>query len=406
MQQSYSQWLPSGPDLMLEQTIRLAEINSGTFNVAGVNAVADRLLQLAQGLGAEAERIDLPYYRRRGDKGDWQEHQLGQALHLHKHPRAPLQILLMGHLDTVYGPDHPFQRIQRLDQRRLNGPGLTDMKGGLVVALHALAALEVSPLAGRIGWQLLLNPDEEIGSPCSADLIARCAAKADLGLVFEPALADGSLAGARKGNGNFSVNVAGRAAHAGREHHLGRNAIRALCDFIAALDDLNGRREGVTINPGYIHGGGAVNVVPDHALARFNIRIQTPDDEHWCLQQLDRLQQQINSRDGIRLELEGGFGRKPKPLEPHLKLFERLRRTGETLGLSLRWQSSGGCCDGNNLAAAGLPNIDTLGVCGGGIHSEEEFMLVESLLERARLTAALLFELAQDDPAHWRRDGR
>src|SRR5690554_2051418 len=147
---------------MLEQTIRLAEINSGTFNVAGVNAVADRLLQLAQGLGAEAERIDLPHYRRRGDKGDWQEHQLGQALHLHKHPRAPLQILLMGHLDTVYGPDHPFQRIQRLDQRRLNGPGLTDMKGGLVVALHALAALEVSPLAGRIGWQLLLNPDEEI----------------------------------------------------------------------------------------------------------------------------------------------------------------------------------------------------------------------------------------------------
>lgn len=406
MSKPYIHWLPDQSTLMLQQTIALAEINSGTFNAAGVNAVADHLLQLTPALGAQVRRIELPGYRWLADSGEWQQQPLGAALHLHKHPNAPLQVLLMGHLDTVYGADHPFQQVRWLDEQRLNGPGLTDMKGGLVVALHALAALEASPFSGRIGWQWLLNPDEEIGSPCSADLIARCAASADLGLVFEPALADGSLAGARKGSGNFSVRVSGRAAHAGREHHLGRNAIRALCDFISALDNLNGQREGVTLNPGYIHGGGAVNVVPDQALARFNIRLERPEDEAWCRQQLDRLQHRINQRDGIRLELKGGFGRKPKPIEPHLKLFERLRETGAALGLPLRWEPSGGCCDGNNLAAAGLPNIDTLGACGGAIHSADEFLLVDSLVERARLTAALLFELAGDAPADWCREGR
>ncbi|MET4000662.1 hydrolase [Marinobacterium sp. MBR-109] len=406
MRQSYYHWLPDQQALMLEQTIALAEINSGTFNVTGVNAVADRLIKFAVALGAVEQRIELPHYRQLTDRAEWQEQPLGQAVQLRKHPDAPLQLLLMGHLDTVYGADHPFQQICWLDAERLNGPGVTDMKGGLVVALHALAALEASPLAGRIGWRWLLNPDEEIGSPCSADLIARCAAEADMGLVFEPALADGSLAGARKGSGNFSVRVTGRAAHAGREHHLGRNAIRALCDFISGLDDLNGQQAGVTINPGYIHGGGAVNVVPDRAMARFNIRIEQPEDELWCLQQLEHLQRQIRRQEGIQIELDGRFGRKPKPLGPHLRLFERLRQIGQELGTELSWLPSGGCCDGNNLAAAGLPNIDTLGVCGGAIHSSDEFLLVASLAERARLSAALLFELAQDDPVQWRREGR
>ncbi len=406
MRQSYYHWLSDKQTLMLEQTIALAEINSGTFNVTGVNAVADRLAELAAGLNAVEQRIDLPHYRQLTDRAEWQEQPLGQALQLQKHPDAPLQLLLMGHLDTVYGVDHPFQQIRWLDAERLNGPGVTDMKGGLVVALHALTVLEASPLAGKIGWRWLLNPDEEIGSPCSAELIASCAAEADLGLVFEPALADGSLAGARKGSGNFSVRVTGRAAHAGREHHLGRNAIRALCDFISALDDLNGQRTGVTINPGYIHGGGAVNVVPDRAMARFNIRIEQPEDELWCLQHLEQLQQRILRQEGIQIELDGGFGRKPKPFGPHLRLFERLRQIGQGLGTKLNWLPSGGCCDGNNLAAAGVANIDTLGVCGGSIHSSDEFLLVGSLSERARLTAALLFELAQDDPAQWRRKRR
>jgi Acetylornithine deacetylase/Succinyl-diaminopimelate desuccinylase and related deacylases len=162
----------------------------------------------------------------------------------------------------------------------------------------------------------------------------------------------------------------------------------------------------VTINPGYIHGGGAVNVVPDRAMARFNIRIEQPEDELWCLQQLEQLQQRILRQEGIQIELDGDFGRKPKPFGPHLRLFERLRQIGQGLGTKLNWLPSGGCCDGNNLAAAGVANIDTLGVCGGSIHSSDEFLLVGSLLERTRLTAALLFELAQDDPAQWRRKRR
>lgn len=404
MYERYHQWLPDAPPELLAQTISLAEINSGTFNTAGVNCVANRIVGWTTELGAKVSHIDLPPYHRLTDAGEWSEQDVGQALLLQNHPQAPLQILLMGHLDTVYGAEHPFQQVRWLDNERINGPGVTDMKGGLVIMLHALLALERSPLAGRLGWQWLLNPDEEIGSPCSAELIKRCAAGADLGLVFEPALPDGSLAGGRKGSGNFSVVVRGRAAHAGREHALGRNAIRALCDFISALDDLNGQREGVTVNPGYIHGGGPVNVVPDRVLARFNIRIEQPQDEGWCLQQLHRLQQQINSREGISLELEGGFGRKPKRLDAtHLQLFERLRGCGVPLGIDVQWHDSGGCCDGNNLTAAGVPNIDTLGVCGGSIHSDAEYLQVSSLAERTRLAAALLFELALDDPRQWRR---
>ncbi|WP_254262432.1 hydrolase [Marinobacterium weihaiense] len=399
--QPWLDWLNDRRSAMLEATIRLAEINSGSLNVTGVDATGDALVTLCQPLQAQVERLPVAPFTRITDSGELESCPLGHAIRLRKHPGAPFQIYLGGHLDTVYAADHPFQRVRWLDDNRLNGPGVTDLKGGLVVMIHALMALERSPWAGALGWEVLLNPDEEIGSPASAPLIADAARRVDLGLIYEPCMPDGSLAGARKGSGNFSVVVDGRAAHAGREHHLGRNAIRGLCDYIAALDRLNGQRDGVTLNPGFIHGGGAVNTVPDRAMARFNIRIERPEDEHWCLQQLQHLSDEINRRDGLALTLHGGFGRKPKRLSrANRALFELLRRCGESEGLALSWHSTGGCCDGNNLASAGVPNIDTLGVQGGAIHSIDEYLCVDSLVPRARLSAALLMQLAAD-PGCW-----
>ena len=171
--------------------------------------------------------------------------------------------------------------------------------------------LESSPWADYIGWQVILNPDEEIGSLCSAPLFEEAAKTAHLGMYYtNPAFPDGSLAAARKGSGNFTAVSYGKAAHAGREHHLGRNAIRAMSDFVSALDNLNGQLDGVTINPGFIHGGGATNIVPDRCVFRFNIRIQQADDEQWCLERLDTLVNDINANDGIRLKLHGGFAPK------------------------------------------------------------------------------------------------
>jgi glutamate carboxypeptidase len=388
-------WLDSQQDCMLAQTLELAAINSGSLNAAGVNRVREALQRYCDVLGGEMEVVPVPPYTLITEEGEQQQFPLGDALRIRKRPGAPLQIFFCGHMDTVFAADHPFQSVRWLDDNTLNGPGVADLKGGLMVMLKAIEALERSPFSDRIGWEILFNPDEEIGSPGSAPLISAAASRCDLGLIYEPCMPDGNLAGARKGSGNFSVTVQGRAAHAGREHHLGRNALRALCDFVSALDDLNGKRDGVTVNPGFIHGGGAVNVVPDKAMCRFNIRLEKTDDETWCLEQLDRLSASINNRDGINLQLHGAFGRKPKQLSAaNLALFELARDCGEQLGMALEWKPTGGCCDGNNLAAAGVPNIDTLGVQGGKIHSSDEFMIVSSFTERAKLSTLILLQLA------------
>ncbi|WP_432698503.1 hydrolase [Marinobacterium sp. YM272] len=394
--QSELDWIDSQQQTMLEATIELARINSGSWNAQGVNRVGEHLLKYCETLRVKQRLIDLPPVEEIDKNGEIRQRNVGRAIRLQKHPGADRQIMLCGHLDTVFPQSDSFQSVDWLDDYTLNGPGVCDMKSGLLIMIHALLALEQSPLAGRLGWTVILNPDEEIGSPSSAALIADTAAHAQAGLVFEPALPDGSFAGQRKGSGNFSAVARGRAAHAGRDIERGRNAIRALCDFVAALDELNGQREGVTFNPAHVSGGGALNQVPDLAIARFNIRTEHHDDEHWVQQQLRRLAGEINERDGLSLKIHGGFTRPPKLLTPaNQALFGLLAECGSSLDLQVRYSKTGGCCDGNNIAAAGTPNIDTLGGEGGHIHSSEEFLVVSSLSRRCKLTALLLFSLAK-----------
>ena len=387
--------LDSQQETMLNATVELAEINSGSLNAKGVNRVLAKLQKLSASLGGDQEVLTVNPWEVVNDQGEVIQRPLGNALRIRKRPNAPLQVFLCGHMDTVFSIEHHFQQVKWLDEDTINGPGVTDLKGGIMVMLKALEVLENSPWAEHIGWEILFNPDEEIGSPGSASLIEEAATRVHLGMIFEPSMPDGSLAGQRKGSGNFSVVSYGKAAHAGREHHLGRNAIRALCDFISAMDDLNGQRQSITFNPGYIHGGGAVNIVPDRCIHKFNVRLAKPDDEHWCLEQLEKIIHTINSRDGIRLELHGGFTRKPKVLTPaNQVLFDMVTSFGKALGLDIAIKPTGGCCDGNNLAAAGIPNVDTLGVQGGAIHSDREYLKVSSLVPRAKLSAALLLSLA------------
>ena len=382
-------------DEMLARTIELAEINSGSLNQKGVNQVLEKLQELTAHLSKDHERIPVTPWEVINDSREIIQHPLGDALRIRKRPEAPVQVFLCGHMDTVFPKDSPFQKVRWLDDDTINGPGVTDLKGGILVMLKALEVLEQSPWADQIGWEILFNPDEEIGSPGSAPLIQEAAQRVHLGMIFEPCFPDGNLAGQRKGSGNFTVVSHGKAAHAGREHHLGRNAIRALCDFVSAMDDLNGQRPGITFNPGYIHGGGPTNIVPDRCIHKFNIRLEQPEDEQWCLQKLEEITEGINRRDGIQLELHGGFTRKPKVLSPaNEQLLSLAKNIGHELGIPLDIKPTGGCCDGNNLASAGIPNIDTLGVQGGAIHSDQEYLNVKSLVPRARLSAALLLTLA------------
>jgi len=382
----------------LERTlVDWCEINSGSAHVAGIEAMLAVLTEAFGRLGATGEHKSLAPQRYLDAAGEERERELGAALLLCQRPEAPVQILLTGHFDTVFPPQSDFQQA-RISAERLHGPGAADMKGGLLVMLSALEALEQSPWRDRVGYRVLLNPDEEIGSPGSAALLETLASEAQLGMTYEPALADGTLAGARKGSGNFSLRVRGRSAHAGRAPQDGRNAIVLAARFAAAVDALNDHDAGISVNPARIDGGAPNNVVPDNAVLRFNIRVRTVAQQQAMEQALERLLEQYTAEDGFNLELHGGFARPPKELTPrNLALFELLADTGRQLGLNLQWQPTGGCCDGNNLAAAGLPNIDTLGVCGNHIHSDAEYMLRDSLRERAQLSALLLLRLARGD---------
>ena len=207
--------------------------------------------------------------------------------------------------------------------------------------------------------------------------------------------ATGTLAKNRKGSGKLTLIATGKAAHAGRAFAEGKNAICYLAEAICAVHALNGQRDGVTINVGKIAGGEALNVVPDKAVAKLDIRISLSEDEYWVRTELDKIINRLK-RQGYSLEVHGTFGRPVKRVCTGTeRLFQRVQLIGKELGLSIDWKDSGGCCDGNNLAHHGLPVLDTLGVRGGNIHSSEEYILLDSLPERAALSALLLLDLAQ-----------
>ncbi|MCG8439956.1 MAG: hydrolase, partial [Pseudomonadales bacterium] len=302
------------------------------------------------------------------------------------------------HMDTVFSQSHPFQTPQFIDDNTLNGPGVTDMKGGLCVILHALKAFEQSSVANNIGWDVFINADEEIGSPASGPFLENIASQYQCALVYEPAMTpEGTLAYERKGSGKFTLTVQGVAAHAGRDFDKGRNAISHLAKLIVAVDKLNGQRDDLTINIGLISGGSALNMVPDMAVTKLDVRYKNAEDKPWLMMQLKQLVSEFNQAGEYEVQLHGNFGRPAKTVSPHCHdLFETIRAIAKSMGLTLDWKDSGGCCDGNNLALSGIPVVDTLGVRGGNIHSSEEYLLVDSLVERAQLSSLLLMHLAKE----------
>lgn len=396
--QPYLDFIASQQTHMVHQLYEWSNINSGSRHIAGLTRMAKVLEDNFFWLKVPIERIDLAPIIEMADDGQMREQALGQCLRITMRPKAPIQVVLVGHYDTVFDENHPFQTAQFLDEQTLNGPGVADLKGGLLVMLKALEAFEQSPWAHNIGYQVILNPDEEIGS-IGSDVVLREAAKtARIGLIFEPALPDGTLAGARKGSGNFAVHVTGKAAHAGRNPNDGRNAVVAASRIALALAELHKSQSRVLINPARIVGGGALNIVPDQAILRFNVRTQSHEDEAWLEEKIAKITEEFSGIDGYACHIHGGFTRAPKPMsESNLVLFDMVRSSGAMLGQSIAWRDSGGACDGNNLYKYGVPNVDTLGVRGGAIHSDKEFVELESLSERAQLTALLLMRLASGE---------
>ncbi len=379
---------------MLAQVLDWAAINSGSRHAAGLATMADRLEAAFSPLGGAVQRVAPAGVTSLDAAGHEVPLFHGDSLHVVRRPDAPVRVLLTGHMDTVFPADHPFQTCRWIDADTLNGPGTADMKGGIAVMLAALGVLEASPWADMLGWEVVINADEEVSSLGSAALLAEAARRCDLGLTFEPALPDGTLAGARRGSGNFSAAFAGRAAHAGRNPGEGRNALLAAADLALRLAGLGG--DDLSVNPAKIEGGGPNNVVPDLAVLRWNMRPTSPEAQARAQAGVERLTAEVAAAHDVQVQLHGHFARPPKPLDANqARLFALVKGCGTALGLPIGWRDTGGVCDGNNLAATGLAVVDTMGPRGGAIHSADEFLCVDSLEERARLAALVLLRVAQ-----------
>ena len=385
-------------EAMLDQVLAWSAINSGSRNLDGLARMASLLGDAFSALPGSAVLVDPAPVDAVDAAGKTFDIAHGRNLHLKVRPEARVQLLFTGHMDTVFGTDHAFQETRWLDDQVINGPGTADMKGGIAVMLAALKAVETSGAPPNFGYEVIINSDEEVGSLGSAPLIAEAARGKKAALTYEPsALPDGTLAGARPGSGNFAITIRGRSAHAGRNPDDGRNAVLAASDLALRFEKM--RKAGLTVNPAKIDGGSPSNVVPDIAILRVNLRPATPELEAEANEMIARAVAAVSAERDVQIHLHGGFARPPKPMTPRAAaLFGLVKQAGSDLGQTIGWQSTGGVCDGNNIAACGVPVVDTMGVRGGKIHSMEEFLIVESLKERAALSALTILRLAGETP--------
>lgn len=384
----------AAPD-MIARTRAWSSVNTGSYNIPGLKTLAPMLADAFSALEADVRLVEGPGFDNVGADGRVVQMHTGPIIKVSSRPAASIQVVLSGHYDTVFPPG-TFETIRDLGNGQINGPGMADMKGGLSLMLEALKTFESGPFKDRLGYQIVITPDEEIGNFASSAALTEAARSgAHIGMTYEPAMETGAMSGGRKGSAVFDIVLHGRAAHAGRAKEEGRSAIEAVAELVLGLEALNGQRDGVTFNVGAIEGGSPVNIVPDLAVVRFGARAPDAEASAWATREVECLFARASARDGIHGHLHGGFYRPPKPRNAAQQaLFDAIHATGQAIGLELEFVDTGGVCEGNNIFAAGVPNVDTLGVRGGRIHSDEEFVIVDSFAERATLSALILNRLA------------
>lgn len=358
---------------------QLVETESPSHDKAAVDNVGKIVAQECRRLGAEVQVVENTV------SGD----------HVVAHFRPPVdalstsgEILLLHHMDTVY----PLGTLAKMPfyekDDKLFGPGVLDMKGGIVISLAAVAALQK---AGQLKRPVtaLFTSDEEIGSESSRALIEKLAGEAALVLVLESGMPNGAVKTWRKGVGNFVVKVRGRAAHAGGAHPEGRNAIEEMAHQVLAIQKMTDYARGTTLNVGMITGGTASNVVPEQAEAVVDFRVLVPEETGRVIAAMQALRPLTPDTS---IEVSGGLNRPPFPYDEKMKAtFGRAQQiAASAMGLELKAGGSGGGSDGNFVAPLGIPLLDGLGACGEGLHSEREYIFTRTLPERARLLAELI----------------
>lgn len=399
-------YLAGRRDAMFERLRDWCQQNSGSDNLPGLRRMADRLVDDFAALGVPCQRRTTPPYSVIDEQGNLESRDSGDLLLWRQAPEAEHRLLLMIHYDTVYPPaaEDESGEAPRLPEsgvfeggERLIGPGTADAKGGLLVMREALLAVRRFGLDRGIGWTAVANPDEELGSPASAAMLVELAQQHDFGLLFEPSLPDGALVAGRKGSGNFSLVVRGRSAHAGRNPQEGRNAVVHLCRLLAEVDQIGTGVAGVTVNVARVSGGGALNRVPDRAIGRFNVRVADAAVQTEMLNRLSQLSERYRAAEGFEVTLHGGFHAPPKVVDAAMSVLQRrVERAAAGIGRGIVWRNTGGASDGNRLAAAGLPNVDTLGPRGDLLHSPDEWVDVDSLVPAAQTLLLLIAQYASE----------
>ena len=369
-------------DSFLDDLRALVDIDSGSYTPAGVAAVADQLQSRFEALGAEVERVP-------GEA-------LGPQLVARLRGSGAGRVLLIGHMDTVFPVGEVAERPFAVRDGQAFGPGVLDMKSGLLVGLYALRLLRDAGEAPFAELTFICNSDEEIGSPESRSLIRREAERADVALVLEPTSDVERTTVARKGVGMYRLAVTGLSAHAGVEPKKGRSAVVELAHKVLAVTALNGQQPGLTLNVGVVHGGERPNVVPDAAEAHIDIRVTGPEQIEWVEGELRRIAEEC-SVEGTTCVLSGSFAHRPfQQSERSKQLFALARDEAARLGLSLRGAPTGGGSDGNTAAALGVPTLDGLGPAGGQAHNPGEHIEIASVAPRIALLAGLLRRVGTD----------
>lgn len=359
-------------ELWIEELRRLVDVDCGTGTLSGVAQVADIMQSMWEKEGWSCEKINL------GGA-------VGPGLLVTNQPHAAqFDVLLIGHLDTVFPAGTVAQRPMSQDDTRIYGPGAADMKGGLLNILWAMRGLDNDSLQ-RLSIAVAMNPDEETGSVHSHSWLGALAKRSRHVLVCEAARADGSLVSARKGVAGYELTFTGVAAHAGNDPEKGRSAITALAHSILAINAMADNERGTTLNVGMVNGGDAVNIVAPWAKAMVDLRFRDNSEEERVNRALLDLCEK-GVMDGVSIALTR-LNHKPAmavntPTESLMKIVER---AGDLEDVEISWQAVGGGSDANYTSALGIPTLDGFGPIGAGFHSPGEYLEIASIEPRIRL---------------------
>ena len=369
-------------DTLLELIRKLVETESPSGYETGSRGVVDLLARVARGIGCvdSVERIEAPGYG---------EHLIVRAFG--NDDTGSSTIFLLGHTDTVHSIGSLEDRPWRVDGNRVFGPGVFDMKANCILALEALNACSMSNLRPSREVVLLLTCDEETGSDTGRVLVEAQASRAACALVLEPPATGGHVKTGRKGTGIFTMEIKGRAAHAGLEPEKGASAILELARQTQRLHTMNSPETGISVNVGVINGGTRSNVVAAHASAEIDLRFSSAVEGRHIEAEILGLSP-FDER--VQISVRGGINRPPlERTESVLTLYRTAKRIAQLLDFDLEEAQVGGASDGNFVAALGVPVLDGLGIDGDGAHASHEHILLDDMARRGAILAGLILSL-------------